>query len=113
VNPHRLHRGAILSALLAGALAGCGGEGTPLLTRGQLIAQANALCAAPSLDLGALDDLKPSPDDARIFRRFVAAEETLAETDDPVERAAAEGRAEGYALQLGLTRCARRHNSRS
>jgi hypothetical protein len=113
VNPHRLHRRAILSALLAAALAGCGGGAKPPLSHSQLVAQANALCAASSLDLDALADLTPSPDDARAFRRFVAAEKTLAETDDPVERAAAEGRAEGYALQLELTRCARRHNSPS
>jgi hypothetical protein len=112
VNAHRLHRGAILSALLAATLAGCGGRNAPL-SHGQLVERANALCSAGSLDLDALADLDPPPDDVRAFRRYVAAEETFAETDDPVERAAAAGRAEGYALQLGLTRCARRHNSGS
>jgi hypothetical protein len=113
VNAHRLHRGAILSALLAATLAGCGGGGSAPLSHAQLVTRANALCAARTLDLDALGDLEPSRDDVRVFRRYLAAEETFAETDDPVERAAAAGRAEGYALQLGLTRCARRHNSGS
>jgi hypothetical protein len=81
------------------------------LTHGQLVAGANGLCGAQELDLDALRALKPPPDDVRIYRRYLAAVETLLETDDPIERAAALGRAEGYALQLGLTRCARRHNS--
>jgi hypothetical protein len=92
------------------ALAGCGGGSAPL-THGQLVVRANGLCGARELDLDALRALRPPPDDVRIYRRYLKAVETLLETDDPVERAAAQGRAEGYALQLGLTGCARRHNS--
>ena len=92
------------------AVAGCGEGGGEPLTHGQLVGRANAICAVPALDLDALEALRPPPGDAPTFRRYLAAERALLSAEDAVEHAASQGKAEGYARQLGLARCAQRHN---
>ncbi len=47
-----------------------------------------------------------------VFRRLVRAFEDLRDAEDAIERAAAEGKVEGYSLRLGVRACARGHTVR-
>jgi len=101
--------------------AGCGGHRPVPLRHEQLVARADALCAAERgvALLRDLRRLRPPAADAALVQRWLHAQQEALSAGErlrrvsggkrltaEVELAAAQGVAQGYALRLGVRRCA-------